>query len=160
MKIQDATKMPLDHSPNLLQMLGMTRILFTEHMLHQLCLMRRMTLSFSCAEADAMNLVRSQTTIPVPRARQVIRHIHPDGTGLIVMDLIKNETATILLAFIISLEKAQGRLDFKILFAPTTTHRRWSAFRHAGPSRFRAYTVPRSAVRLESKGAIPHISCP
>jgi hypothetical protein len=46
MKIPDATKMPLDHSPNLLQMLGMTRKLFTEHMLHQLCLMRRMTLSF------------------------------------------------------------------------------------------------------------------
>jgi hypothetical protein len=37
-----------------------------------------------------MNLVRSQTTIPVPRARRVIRHIHPDGTGLIVMDLMKN----------------------------------------------------------------------
>jgi hypothetical protein len=37
-----------------------------------------------------MNLVRSQTSIPVPRAHRVIRHIHPNGAGLIVMDLVKN----------------------------------------------------------------------
>ncbi|KIM81825.1 hypothetical protein PILCRDRAFT_491430 [Piloderma croceum F 1598] len=38
----------------------------------------------------AMNLVRSQTTIPVPCVRRVINHVHPDGTGLIAIDCIRN----------------------------------------------------------------------
>jgi hypothetical protein len=37
-----------------------------------------------------MHLVRAQTTIPVPRVQRVIRHLHDEGDGLIVMDLVKN----------------------------------------------------------------------
>ncbi|KIM77568.1 hypothetical protein PILCRDRAFT_98574 [Piloderma croceum F 1598] len=44
----------------------------------------------ACSEMLAMDLVRSQATIPVPRVWRVIDHVHPDGTGLIVMDLIRN----------------------------------------------------------------------
>ncbi|KAK0472488.1 hypothetical protein IW261DRAFT_1553340 [Armillaria novae-zelandiae] len=36
----------------------------------------------------AMELVRKQTRIAVPRMRRVIRHLHPEGNGLIVMDLV------------------------------------------------------------------------
>ncbi|THH17241.1 hypothetical protein EW146_g3538 [Bondarzewia mesenterica] len=48
------------------------------------------TFSSTSSEALAMNLVRAQTSIPVPRVRQVVRHMHPEGEGLIVMDLIRN----------------------------------------------------------------------
>lgn len=45
----------------------------------------------SCySEALAIDLVRAQTSIPVPRVRRITAHMHPDGFGLIVMDLIRN----------------------------------------------------------------------
>ncbi|KIK10266.1 hypothetical protein K443DRAFT_670892 [Laccaria amethystina LaAM-08-1] len=42
------------------------------------------------SEALAMELVRKQTRIAVPRKRRAIHHHHPEGNGLIVMDLIRN----------------------------------------------------------------------
>ncbi|PBL00320.1 hypothetical protein ARMGADRAFT_1159667 [Armillaria gallica] len=37
-----------------------------------------------------MELVRKQTRIAVPRMRRAIPHHHPEGNGLIVMDLVPN----------------------------------------------------------------------
>ncbi|OBZ70263.1 hypothetical protein A0H81_09755 [Grifola frondosa] len=42
------------------------------------------------SEALAMELVRKQTRIAVPRMRRAIRHRHPEGNGLIVMDFVPN----------------------------------------------------------------------
>ncbi|KAF8972793.1 hypothetical protein BDZ97DRAFT_859313 [Flammula alnicola] len=42
------------------------------------------------SEALAMELVRKQTQIAVPRMRRAIRHHHPEGNGLIVMDFVPN----------------------------------------------------------------------
>ncbi|KAK0479887.1 hypothetical protein EDD18DRAFT_1295467 [Armillaria luteobubalina] len=42
------------------------------------------------SEALAMDLVRKQTRIAIPRMRRVIRHLHPEGNGLIVMDLVRD----------------------------------------------------------------------
>ncbi|KAK7695667.1 hypothetical protein QCA50_000303 [Cerrena zonata] len=41
------------------------------------------------SESLAMELVRKQTQIPVPRMRRTIHYLHPEGNGLIVMDLIE-----------------------------------------------------------------------
>ena len=48
------------------------------------------TFSSSTSEALAMEIVHTQTTIPVPRVHRVIRHLHDEGDGFIVMDLVKN----------------------------------------------------------------------
>jgi hypothetical protein len=37
-----------------------------------------------------MDIVRTQITIPVPRVHRVIHHLHDEGDGLIVMDLVKH----------------------------------------------------------------------
>ena len=42
------------------------------------------------SEALAMELVWKQTRIAVPRKRRAIRHHHPEGNSLIVMDLVPN----------------------------------------------------------------------
>jgi len=42
------------------------------------------------SEALARDLVRKQTRIVVPRKRRTTRHHHPEGDGLIVMDLVPN----------------------------------------------------------------------
>lgn len=42
------------------------------------------------SESLAMELVRKQTRIAIPRKRRVVRHHHPEGNGLIVMDLVPN----------------------------------------------------------------------
>ena len=42
------------------------------------------------SEALAMELVRKQSRIAVPRKRHTIRHHHPEGNGLIVMALVPN----------------------------------------------------------------------
>ncbi|KAK0433944.1 hypothetical protein EV421DRAFT_2011387 [Armillaria borealis] len=44
----------------------------------------------TASEALAMELVRKKTRIAVPRMRRAIRHHHPEGNGLIVMDLVPN----------------------------------------------------------------------
>lgn len=48
------------------------------------------SLSGATSEALAMDLVRAQTTIPVPRIQRVIPHTHDEGHALIVMDFVKN----------------------------------------------------------------------
>ena len=46
---------------------------------------------YSEAEALAIDLVRAQTSIPpVGCVRRITAHMHPDGFGLIVVDLIQN----------------------------------------------------------------------
>ena len=40
------------------------------------------------SESLPTKLVRKQTRIAVPRKRRSIRHHHPEGNGLIVMDLV------------------------------------------------------------------------
>ncbi|KAK0219100.1 hypothetical protein IW262DRAFT_1317975 [Armillaria fumosa] len=42
----------------------------------------------TASEALAMDLVRKQTRIAVPHMRRAIHHFHPEGDGLIVMDLV------------------------------------------------------------------------
>ena len=42
------------------------------------------------SEALAMELVRKQTRIAVPRKRRAIHHHHPEGNSLIVIDLVPN----------------------------------------------------------------------
>ena len=42
------------------------------------------------SESLAMELVRKQTRIAVPRMRRLIQHVHCEGEGLIVMDLVPN----------------------------------------------------------------------
>lgn len=37
-----------------------------------------------------MDLVQNQTRIVIPRKRRVIRHLHSEGNGLIIMDLVPN----------------------------------------------------------------------
>ena len=46
--------------------------------------------SSSCSEALAIDLVRTSTSIAVPCIRRVIHHLHDEGDGLIVMDLVQN----------------------------------------------------------------------
>ena len=49
------------------------------------------TFSSACSDAFATDLIRTCTSIPVPRIRRVIHwHLHDEGDGLIVMDLIRN----------------------------------------------------------------------
>jgi hypothetical protein len=48
------------------------------------------TFTSSCSEALAMDLVRTQTSILVPRPKRVIHHMHDEGNGLIVMEFIRN----------------------------------------------------------------------
>ena len=45
---------------------------------------------YAISESLAMELVHKQTRIAVPRMRRLIRHVHSEGEGLIVMDLVPN----------------------------------------------------------------------
>jgi hypothetical protein len=69
----------------------------------------------------SMELVRKQTRIPVPRMRRIIPHLHSEGHGLIVMDLVPNSQQLRVAWLSVYLWKAQNRFDNAPLPPPAST---------------------------------------